>query len=61
MADDNTRNRPARRDVSISRLLAEPIDALVAVEHAWKRSERSALVLLEQGFPYGRADCGWAE
>jgi hypothetical protein len=42
-----------RRETSISRLLAEQIDALVAAEDAWERSERSALALLEQGFHMG--------
>jgi hypothetical protein len=43
----------ARRETSISRLLAELIDALVAADEAWEHSERSALALLEQGFHMG--------
>lgn len=43
----------ARRSTSISRLLAEQIEALVGAEEAWERSERSALGLLDQGFHLG--------
>lgn len=43
----------ARRSTSISRLLAEEIEKLVAAEEVWERSERSALALLEQGFHLG--------
>jgi hypothetical protein len=43
----------ARRETSISRLLAEQLDALVAGEEAWERAERSALALLERGFHMG--------
>ena len=43
----------ARRSTSISGLLAEQIELLVEAEEAWDRSERSALALLEQGFPLG--------
>ena len=43
----------ARRSSSISRLLAEQIERLVATEEAYERSERAALALLEQGFHLG--------
>jgi hypothetical protein len=43
----------ARRSTSISGLLAEQIEALLGAEEAWESSERSALVLLEQGFHLG--------
>jgi hypothetical protein len=43
----------ARRSTSISRFLAEQIEALVQAEEAWERSERSALALLDQGFHLG--------
>lgn len=43
----------ARRSTSISRLLAEQLDALVAGEEAYERARRSALALLDEGFPLG--------
>jgi hypothetical protein len=43
----------ARRSTSLSGLLAEQIEKLVGAEEAWERSERSALALLEHGFPLG--------
>jgi len=43
----------ARRSTSISRLIAEQIEFLVGEEEAWERSERAALLLLEQGFHLG--------
>jgi predicted transcriptional regulator len=43
----------ARRSTSISRLLAEQMEALVAGEEAYERAERSALALLDQGFHMG--------
>ena len=43
----------ARRSTSISRLLSEQLETLVADEEAYERAERSALALLEQGFPLG--------
>ncbi len=43
----------ARRSTSISRLLAEQVEALVAQEEAYDRAERSALALLDQGFHLG--------
>lgn len=43
----------ARRSTSISALLAEQLEALVAGEEAYERAERSALALLDQGFPLG--------
>ena len=43
----------ARRDTSISRLLAEQIESLVGEEEAYERAERQAVALLEQGFHWG--------
>jgi hypothetical protein len=43
----------ARRSTSISRLVAEQVEALVAGEEAYDRAERSALGLLDQGFHLG--------
>ena len=43
----------ARRSTSISALVAEQIELLAGAEEAWERAERSALALLEQGFPLG--------
>ena len=43
----------ARRSTSISGLLAEEIEKLVGAEEVWERSERSALAMLESGFPLG--------
>jgi len=43
----------ARRSTSISRLLAEQVEALVAEEEAYDRAERSALALLKEGFHLG--------
>jgi hypothetical protein len=40
----------ARRSTSISRLLAEQMEILVAADEAYTRSEPSALALLEEGF-----------
>jgi len=43
----------ARRDTSISGLLARQIEMLVGEEEAYERAEREALALLEQGFHLG--------
>ena len=43
----------ARRNTSISGLLSQEIELLVAGEEAYERSERQALVLLDQGFHLG--------
>jgi len=43
----------ARRSTSISGLLAAEMERLVAEEETWERAERSALALLDQGFPLG--------
>jgi len=43
----------ARRDTSISGLLAEQIEILVGEEEAYERAERQAMMLLDQGFHLG--------
>ena len=43
----------ARRETSISGLLAQEIELLVGSEEAYERSERQALALLGQGFHLG--------
>src|SRR6266849_2536515 len=43
----------ARRETSISGLLSQEIESLVAAEELYERSERQALELLEQGFHLG--------
>jgi len=43
----------ARRETSISGLLSQEIESLVASEEAYERAERQALALLEQGFHLG--------
>jgi predicted DNA-binding protein len=43
----------ARRASSISKLLAEQIEALVAEDEAYQRAERQALVVLNKGFSMG--------
>jgi hypothetical protein len=43
----------ARRDTSISGLLAQQIEALVGEEEAYKRAERQAIQLLDHGFHLG--------
>ena len=43
----------ARRETSISGLLAQEIEALVGAEEAYERAERQALALLESGFHLG--------
>jgi hypothetical protein len=43
----------ARRETSISGLLATQIEALVGEEEAYERAERQATALLDQGFHLG--------
>lgn len=43
----------ARRETSISRLLAQEIESLVGEDEAYERAERQATALLDQGFPMG--------
>ncbi len=43
----------ARRDTSISGLLAQQIEALVGEEEAYERAERQAIQLLDRGFHLG--------
>lgn len=43
----------ARRETSISGLLAQEIESLVGNEEAYERAERQALALLEKGFHLG--------
>ncbi len=43
----------ARRDTSISGLLAQEIESLVGGEEAYERAERQALELLSKGFHMG--------
>lgn len=43
----------ARRDTSISGLLAEQIERLVGEDEAYERAERQAAALLERGFHLG--------
>jgi hypothetical protein len=43
----------ARRDTSISGLLAQQIEILVGEEEAYERAERQAVALLEEGFHLG--------
>jgi hypothetical protein len=43
----------ARRETSISGLLAQEIESLVAKENAYEIAERQALALLERGFHLG--------
>lgn len=45
----------ARRETSISRLLAQEIELLVNDEEAYARAERQAHALLEKGFHLGGA------
>lgn len=45
----------AKRDTSISGLLAQEIEWLVGQEEAYERAERDALALLERGFHLGGA------
>ncbi len=43
----------ARRNTSISRLLADQIETLVGEDDAYEQSQRRALALLERGFHLG--------
>jgi hypothetical protein len=43
----------ARRDTSISGLLAKQIEMLVGEEEAYERAERQAVALLDEGFHLG--------
>ena len=43
----------ARRETSISGLLAQEIESLVGNEDTYERAERQALLLLDQGFHLG--------
>lgn len=43
----------ARRDTSISKLLAEQIEILVGEDEAYEKAERQAAALLDQGFHLG--------
>jgi hypothetical protein len=43
----------ARRETSISGLLAQQIETLVGEEEAYERAERQAVALLEEGFHLG--------
>lgn len=43
----------ARRDTSISGLLAEQIEALIKEDEAYENAMREALALLDQGFDMG--------
>jgi len=43
----------ARRETSISGLLAQEIEFLVGQEEAYERAERQALALLDKGFHLG--------
>ena len=43
----------AKRNISISGLLAEQIEALVGEDEAYEQAQRRALALLEKGFRLG--------
>ena len=43
----------ARRETSISGLLAQEIESLVGNDEAYERAERAALAFLDQGFHLG--------
>jgi len=43
----------ARRETSISGLLAQQIESLVGEEETYERAERQAVALLDQGFHLG--------
>lgn len=49
----NARILAARRETSISGLLSQEIESLVAKEDAYERAERQALAVLDQGFHLG--------
>ena len=44
----------ARRETSISGLLAQEIESLVGEDEAYERAERQATALLDRGFHMGR-------
>lgn len=43
----------ARRETSISGLLAQEIELLIGNEEAYERAQRQAMALLDQGFHLG--------
>lgn len=43
----------AQRSTSISSLVADQIEALIAQEEAYERAKQQAIVLLEHGFHFG--------
>ncbi|HEV3036502.1 MAG TPA: hypothetical protein VHA33_01705 [Candidatus Angelobacter sp.] len=43
----------ARRETSISALLAEEIQKLVGIDEAYERAEHQAMMLFDQGFHLG--------
>lgn len=43
----------AKRNISISRLLAQQIETLVGEDDAYERAQQQALALLERGLPLG--------
>lgn len=43
----------ARRDTSISRLIAEEIESMVGEDEAYELAQRQALALLDKGFHMG--------
>ena len=43
----------ARRETSISRLLAEQVEILVGEDEAYEQAKRQAFVLLDQGYHLG--------
>ena len=43
----------AKRNTSISRLLADELEGQVRRDHAYERSRRAALKLMEEGLPLG--------
>ena len=43
----------ARRETSISGLLAQEIESLVGEEEAYERAERQAMAILDKGFHMG--------
>lgn len=45
----------ARRETSISGLLAQEIEAMVSEDEAYERAQRQAMALLERGFHLGGA------
>ena len=45
----------ARRETSISGLLAQAVESLVGEEEAYEQAERQALALLDKGFHFGGA------